>query len=339
MSYLKEMKIKSIFTFAILAYLVFNFGYLLFPSSVMAGIVNSKPVSSKPVSSRSGFNFVAAGDWGCGNAAQETFSMMKKMKPEMYLGLGDYSYEPSMDCWFDIVKEAGPLMKIAVGNHDTEGSLLKDLMNKFGLDKQYYSFNYRNVHFVGLSTELKADEYEDQYQFVSEDLAKTKLNKKIDWIVVFQHRPLYSGSGLDLLDFREPYHHLFEKYHVDLVLAGHAHNYQRSYPIQYNEVRPARPIVTNHDNLEYIDPKGPIFVIVGTGGESVQGVDPKPYLAKVYEGFGFINIEVDGKQLRAEYYTDSGKTIDEFSIIKEKNNFNEFDSEHSIHEAAVYNKY
>lgn len=45
------------------------------------------------------FNFVAAGDWGCGHEAIHTFSMMKSMEPELYLGLGDYSYEKSMDCW------------------------------------------------------------------------------------------------------------------------------------------------------------------------------------------------------------------------------------------------
>lgn len=37
------------------------------------------------------FNFVAAGDWGCGHEAIQTFSMMKSMQPELYLGLGDYS--------------------------------------------------------------------------------------------------------------------------------------------------------------------------------------------------------------------------------------------------------
>jgi hypothetical protein len=157
------MKTKKIFTSAIiLAFFVFNFGYMLFTSSVTAETVKStSSVMTETVKSKSGFNFVAAGDWGCGNAAETTFSMMKKMKPELYLGLGDYSYEPTADCWFDIVEEAGPLLKIAIGNHDSEESLLKDLMNKFGLDKQFYSFDYRNVHFLGLSTELNADEYED----------------------------------------------------------------------------------------------------------------------------------------------------------------------------------
>ena len=329
MPYLTEMNIKIIFTFAILAFLGFNFGYMIFPSSAMAGNINST----------SGFNFVAAGDWGCGNTAQTTFSMMKKMKPELYLGLGDFSYAPSMDCWFDIVKEAGSLMKIVVGNHDTEEPLLTDLMNKFGLDKQYYSFDYRNVHFLGLSTELKPDEYDDQFQFASDDLANATLDKKIDWIIVFQHRPLYSGSGMDIAQFREPYHHLFEKYHVDLVLAGHAHNYERSYPVLYNEAKPSRPTITDHETNQYFKPKGTIFVIAGTGGKSIEFVQVKPFLTRIYEGYGCLEVQIDGKQLRAEYYSDDDKTIDKFSIIKDNNKLNQFDSENNIHEAALYNKY
>ena len=100
------------------------------------------------------FNFVAAGDWGCGHEAINTLSMMENMDPELYLGLGDYSYQNSPDCWINIIKSVDNLFRIAVGNHDAQDQLLKDYMNKFKLDEQYYSFNYLNAHFIALSTEL-----------------------------------------------------------------------------------------------------------------------------------------------------------------------------------------
>jgi Calcineurin-like phosphoesterase len=329
------MKIRKILICVfLLTCLALNFGYMFFPLAANAEKENNRAANAEKENNSSGFNFVSAGDWGCGNRAKGIFSMMKKMEPELYLGLGDYSYEPSMYCWFDTVKEAGPLLKVVVGNHDVEGSLLKQLMNKFHLDSQYYSFDYRNVHFLALSTELEPDEYDDQFQFASEDLANARLDKKIDWIIVFQHRPLYSGSGLEILEFREPYHHLFEKYHVDLVLTGHAHNYERSYPILYNENKPSRPTITDHEVKQYFDPQGTIFVIAGTGGKSIQFVEPKPFLTKIYEGYGCINVQIEGKQLRAEFYSDDGKTIDEFSIIKDKTDFNEFDSEDGIHQVS-----
>jgi len=35
-------------------------------------------------------------------------------------------------------------------------------------------------------------------------------------------------------DFREAYHPLFDKYGVDLVLQGHSHSYQRTYPLIFD---------------------------------------------------------------------------------------------------------
>lgn len=266
--------------------------------------------------SDSGFNFVTAGDWGCKNEAKNIFTMMKNMKPELYLTLGDYSYEPTLGCWYDIVKSAGSSLKVVVGNHDTEGSLQKTLMNKFDLSKQYYSFDYQNAHFLGLSSELYSGEDEGQFDFANLDLAKANSNVKTDWIIVFFHRPFYSGSGVDNTEMRDMYHPLFQKNNVDLVLTGHAHNYQRSYPLNYNEDKPARPLIMDHDPSQYINQKGTVFSIIGTGGESIQGVDKKSYLASIYEGFGCLNIQINGKSLNAEFYTEQGKTIDHFTIMK-----------------------
>ena len=64
----------------------------------------------------------------------------------------------------------------------------------------------------------------------------------------------------------------------------------------------------------------------------------KPFLAKIYEGYGCIDLQIDGRQMKVEYYSDDGKTIDDFSIIKNNGNFNDFDSENNIHEAS-YNQY
>ena len=267
------------------------------------------------------FNFVAAGDWGCGKDAHNTFGMMKTMEPELYLALGDYSYEPSLGCWFNIVESAGSSLRVVVGNHDAEGSLVHTLMNKFNLAKQYYSFNYHNAHFLALSSELNSGEDLGQFKFAIEDLSMAKSNPNIDWIIVYFHRPFYSGSGLDSTGMRDMYHPLFEKYGVDLVLTGHAHNYQRSYPLSYNTARPGRPLIADHNQLQYVNTTGTIFTIAGTGGESIQGVDKKPYLASIYEGFGCLNVQINGRILNAEFYTAAGKTIDHFGIAKNEGQY------------------
>ena len=152
---------------------------------------------------------------------------MKKMEPELYLTLGDYSYESSLDCWYNIVKSAGYAMKVVIGNHDTVGSVLPSLMSKFNLNRQDYFFDYRNTHFLGLSSELDSGEDKRQFEFANADLADANSNPNIDWIIVYLHMPFYSGSGVDNIGMRDMYHPLFQKYNVDLVLAGHAHNYRK----------------------------------------------------------------------------------------------------------------
>ena len=264
-----------------------------------------------------GFNFVAAGDWGCGNEAIQTFSMMRSMEPELYLGLGDYSYENSMDCWYDIVESAGKAFKISLGNHDTEGKLLQSYMDRFGIKSQYYSFDYLNAHFIALSTELSKQESTKQLLFTRNDLLKTKANQNTDWIFVFFHKPFYPDNpDPDIINMRKEYHPLFEKFGVDLVIQGHLHNYQRSYPLLFNDDRPSRPVISNKEQYWYKDPQGPIFVIAGTGGESIQSLHKESFQASSYEGYGCINVEIKGKSMSVEYYTDTNDTIDRFLITK-----------------------
>jgi hypothetical protein len=100
------------------------------------------------------------------------------------------------------------------------------------------------------------------------------------------------------------------------VIQGHSHNYQRSYPLLFNEERYSEPIITDKEQTQYRDPEGIIFVIAGTGGESVQPLNKKSFLASSYEGYGCINVEIKGKSLSVEYYSDTNDTIDKFMITK-----------------------
>jgi len=267
------------------------------------------------------FNFVAAGDWGCGHEALHTLSIMKRMEPELYLGLGDYSYQLSADCWLDIVKSVSNSFKIALGNHDTLKQKLQAYIDEFKLENPYYSFNYHNVHFIALSTELNKNQEKEQLKFVKNDLLETKANKNTDWIIVFFHKPFYSSNS-DITNMRKNYHPLFEDFGVDLVIQGHSHNYQRTYPLLYNEARNSQPIIADKEQSQYEDPLGIIFVIAGTGGESLQPLHKEPFLASSYGGFGCMNVEVKNKSMTVEYYSDTNDIVDKFIITKKSHSSN-----------------
>ena len=89
-----------------------------------------------------------------------------------------------------------------------------------------------------MSTEEKFETDSEQYSFVVNDLRNAANNPDIKWIIVNMHNPFYASPN----NVRNPtaqgtkntgisYHPLFDKYGVDLVLQGHVHNYQRSYPL------------------------------------------------------------------------------------------------------------
>ncbi len=75
-----------------------------------------------------------------------------------------------------------------------------------------------------------------------------------------------SNGGSTAKALRSTYHAMFDKYGVDLVLEGHIHNYQRTWPISYSGSSTPKVTTTCSTNCNY--PKGQFFAVVGTGGES-----------------------------------------------------------------------
>ena len=287
--------------------------------------------SSKSI--EGGFNFAAAGDWACTSKAKDTVKNIIAQNPELVLALGDLSYDNGAKCWLKIIKPVAEKTKIAIGNHEVESSKkLKDYMKAFNLEKQYYSFNYQNVHFLALSTETSYDEGSKQYKFAEKDLEQYSNDKSIEWIVAFYHKQAYSsGGGLpDEKDFRESYHPLFDKYNVDLALQGHHHAYERFYPITFNDKNDNKPTVSAKDKVKgsnvFQNPDGTIFLTVGTGGaESMTVSKGKPFSAAKEDGkFGILNVSLEkddkNNNILIGTFIDNKKNhkiLDEFEIIKE----------------------
>ena len=122
---------------------------------------NSFTIGSS-TSNNNEFNIITAADFGCSLRAQENIKNIEKFDPELVLVPGDLSYKKTADCWFDMTKGLDSKIKIAIGNHEAyeeEGPigeiLKKSIMDHYGLDKSYYSFDYRNVHVIVLDTQLE----------------------------------------------------------------------------------------------------------------------------------------------------------------------------------------
>jgi len=310
----------------------------LFFQSVIIVIGTSHDNITALSSSLLDFNFAAAGDWGCTPNTNNTINSIVQKNPELVLGLGDYSYKSTAKCWLQVIDPIDDKMKITLGNHDhliytsstdyySSPGLLQQYMNHFNLSRQYYSFNYQNVHFICMSTEVPYEPDSKQYNFVKTDLKKTISDPTINWIVVFYHRLAYtSPSFIDSIPgLRETYHPLFEKYGVDLIIQAHSHNYQRTYPIKFNHENSLKPYITDKNITNYHDPQGQIYTIVGTAGAlDVHNFTrpAAPYTAVQFNGFGFMNIDVlhNGTMLEGNFYDNNGTIMDHFTIDKPSNN-------------------
>ena len=278
------------------------------------------------------FNFVAAGDFGCGAETNSTVASMVKKNPEIVLALGDLSYERSPNCWLKSIKhlDTSGKVKISFGDHDMSNELFKynTYLKHFNLTKPYYSFNHQNVHFLAMATVknkiIPYDMTSQQYQFVKNDLELARSNKSIDWIIVYSFKPFYSSNtthpgGEEL---RNSYHPLFDKYKVDLVLQAHNHNYQRTYPIIFNGTTPSSPIVSDKEIQNFYNSKGPIFVTIGTGGAPLYNFSSQaPFIISQLAQYGFLNVDIEKLQkadsLTGTFYNNNLNKLDNFTITKQ----------------------
>ena len=256
-------------------------------------------------------NIAAVGDIALTKNSLETLQSLNSVDPEIILFLGDLSYTTANE-WIEFTnffeKEK---TFITIGDDDLEYQ--EEYLAYYGLKNPYYSFDFENVHFVTISTEQSYSKGSEQYNFLKSDLANTDLDENIDWIVFWLHKPLYfsnSPSGnTDLIVL----HKLLDQYDVDLVLQADFHAYERSKPITSDG------IIMDHSKCSYTDPKGQIFVTVGTGGHSHANIENKFDWSVIQNNndFGFLNLKIlEDKAIVGEFIANSGKIVDTFEIRK-----------------------
>jgi len=136
----------------------------------------------------------------------------------------------------------------------------------------------------GTSFYLRGYSMGAQTAWLERTLTHARRNPEIDWIIVQMHQCAASssatGNGSDL-GIRTEWLPLFDRYEVDLVLSGHDHDYERSFPCRghdtdagtevatgaaVNTMRP-RPVTTT-DTGEFDTSRGTVHLILGCGGTS-----------------------------------------------------------------------
>jgi len=149
-------------------------------------------------------------------------------------------------------------------------------------ERFYYSFNYGNTHWISLSSEIDYYVGSDQYNFFEDDL-KSVDRSQTPWVIVTFHRPIYCtdagqydshSPGGALQTTLEP---LMREYGVDVTFTGHMHCYERVHDVEDGDVK-TFPIPLIDDTDTYLNPTGPIHVVVGSAGamQFERWVHPQP---------------------------------------------------------------
>lgn len=254
--------------------------------------------------------FAAVGDTGSGGrqaaAVAERMALTYRETPfGLVCMLGDICYYGSVkDRFHDVfIRPMTPLIdadvkfELAVGNHDgglhySDESLeeIDAQLSRLGTPSRYYVSHHGPAEFYYLDSS-EPGFFEDgsltQLGWLDDQLASSTSQ----WKFVAMHHPVYScglhGSTNRLTEFLEP---ILVRHHVDMVLAGHDHNYERTVPI---------------DGVTYI---------VSGGGCKTTSVHPQRFTDVATSTLEFMKFDIDGDRLIGEAIHVNGSVLDRFEL-------------------------
>ena len=209
-----------------------------------------------------------------------------------------------------------------------------------------YSFDYGNVHIACLDSNPYANPLDrDLLTWLVNDMKASRA----DWKIVACHHPAFNTSETHYDDQQmrllAP---ILEELKVDMVLAGHVHNYQRTVPIKFSpklDSMKTHYVITpegridgtftldnKFDGVTNTKAEGIVYITTGAGGGGLY--DPKltaepelwkhelpgnwvPFTVKLVSNINsFTKIETDGKKLTLKQVDSKGNTFDQITITK-----------------------
>lgn len=274
------------------------------PSPVLSPTVPAlAPASPSPFPAPVGgeiVRFAAVGDIGDGSqrAASVARAIARAHAAErldFLLLLGDLIYPNGNPAEYRR-KFSGPYRPVleasietfaVLGNHDLDTDPA-GIMERFGMTARYYTFTRGPVQFFALDTSAGAVGLA-QRAWLEAELRKSRS----PWRIAFMHVPLYS-SGLHRSSpaLQKSLGGLFERYGVQLALAAHDHDYERTEPIG-----------------------GTTYIVAG-GGCCPRPVARSGFTAYSAGRLHFVLVEASADTLEIEALDPRGSVLDRKAIVR-----------------------
>ena len=240
--------------------------------------------------------------------------------------------------------EGGPIVPRLLANDTNRRQFLEAAGDAYPRMANY-SFDYGNTHWTVLDSNPYVDWTNKELQdWVAKDLAQSQ---NATWHIVTFHHPGFNSSNEHLeqqhMRLLAP---IFEAGKVDLVLNGHLHNYQRTYPMTFksSKGRNGTLLVGGKDNtvirgrvvngrwtldkkfdgIKHTRPEGVIYVVTGAGGKELYDVDQhdapdswQPFTKRFVSNVHSLTVvDVDQQRLKVKQVMADGKEVDAFTISK-----------------------
>jgi acid phosphatase type 7 len=266
------------------------------------------------------FSFLSFGDSGADSSQQ--MALVQLMAAEknisMVVHVGDMAYPDGtfaelQDAYFGV---NFPLMRrlpffSTPGNHEyNTGNAAPYLAGvaqpECGVPTvdvgRYYSYDWGNAHFVSVDSNLlPTARAAAMLAWLDADLAATSQY----WRIVFLHHTPYP-TGYHLGDpicaaVQQLVNPIVERHGVQLLLAGHEHGYERTYPLAGGQrVSSSAPSTT--------------YVVTGGGGGALETVGSTAQTAISVQAFHYLRVDVDGQALTLSAIGLDGGEIDQVTL-------------------------
>lgn len=244
--------------------------------------------------------FAAFGDTRTGHQVhRDLVEAMAKEDIEFVIHSGDLvEFGGREDQWDRFFRIEAPVMSkvpmfAAVGNHDNSK---RNHFRKFFLSdlhaegNRYYYQDWGDVRVVIIDSEIEMRKGSEQYAFL-ENALREGAEKDMLMFMSLHYPPWSSGEHGSNLEVREVLGDLGPRFGVEVILAGHDHNYERTKPID-----------------------GVTYIVAASGGATIRAIRPHEFSEVLRTEPHFVLFDVDRKSLVGRTINLRGDTFDDFII-------------------------
>lgn len=248
------------------------------------------------------FRFAAFGDTRTGHTVhQAVIDAVAREKVDFYIHTGDMvevgGLEEQWDRFFQIERpliDHAPIFP-AIGNHDLS---TRDFYGRFFLTHlwsdsvNYYYQDWGDLRIVAVDANIECRKGCTQNEYARRAL-EDGARKGMLLVMSLHHPPYSSGAHGSYMSIRHAIEEMAIENGVELVFAGHDHNYERTKP-----------------------QNGVTYVVAASAGAPIRPVYPQPFtaVARTEPHFVLVDVEKDRMSLRAINL--EGDTFDEVVLAE-----------------------